>query len=122
MSWKRTWSLVVLGFVALVMSPVPSFAQDLGICGSLNNSFGPFDYRYKTSVKTELGDAHSMVEGAHFTPQIEQLIRGKTAVEPGPDIDYTLRAFPNPITEHSCRCHGLRYVPSRTSLRECDTQ
>lgn len=95
MSWKRTWSLVVLGFVALVISPVPSFAQDLGICGSLNNSFGPFDYRYKTSVKTELGDAHSMVEGAHFTPQIEQLIRGKTAVEPGPDIDYTLRAFPN---------------------------
>lgn len=95
MSWKRTWSLVVLGFVALVMSPAPSFAQDLGICGSLNNSFGPFDYRYKTSVKTELGDAHSMVEGAHFTPQIEQLIRGKTAVEPGPDIDYTLRAFPN---------------------------
>ncbi|WP_345794459.1 CDC27 family protein [Thauera sp. JM12B12] len=95
MYWKRKLLLVVMGFVALVMAPLPVFAQDLGLCGSLNNSFGPFDYRYKSSVRTELGDAHKMVEGAHFTADVEQLIRGKSMALPGGDIDYTLRAFPN---------------------------
>lgn len=74
----------------------PAHAQQLAMgCGTLKNHFGPFDYRYPTSVRTEFGDAHKMVEGAHFTPQVENLIRGQKAVEPGPDIDYTLRAFPN---------------------------
>lgn len=95
MFWKRMLSLAVLWLVAIVMPTAPAFAQDLGICGSLNNSFGPFDYRHKSSVRTELGDAHQMVEGAHFTANVEQLIRGKSTALPGGDIDYTLRAFPN---------------------------
>lgn len=95
MSWKRTLSFAVLGFVTLVMPPAPAFAQDVGTCGSLSNHFGPLDYRHKSSVRTEFGDAHSLVEGAHFTPEVEQLIRGKSTTHPGGDIDYTLRAFPN---------------------------
>jgi tetratricopeptide (TPR) repeat protein len=34
------------------------------------------------------------VEGAHFTPEVENLIRGRHG-SPAIDIDYTLRAFPN---------------------------
>ena len=30
--------------------------------------------------------------GAHFTPEVESLIRGHTTTTPGGDIDYTLRA------------------------------
>ncbi|MCK6433834.1 MAG: hypothetical protein HUU30_13635 [Burkholderiaceae bacterium] len=58
-------------------------------CGNLANSFGPHDYR------TERGQPLYLVESAHFTPQVEALIRGATARRPGSDIDYTLRAFPN---------------------------
>jgi hypothetical protein len=43
-----------------------------------------------------------LVEGAHFTPNVERLIRGKTATVPGPDIAYTLRVYPNhPRALHS---------------------
>ncbi len=57
-------------------------------CGSLGNGFGPFDYR---KVK---GPELAIVEGEHFTPSIEGLVRGKTGLIGG-DLDYTLRAFPN---------------------------
>jgi uncharacterized protein (TIGR02996 family) len=56
-------------------------------CGSLNNGFGPFDYR------TDI-DRRAVVETHHFTPEIEMLIRGRTG-SVGADLDYTLRAFPN---------------------------
>jgi tetratricopeptide (TPR) repeat protein len=69
-----------------------AFAQ----CGELTNSYGPYDYRTATNEERVL------VEGAHFTPNVERLIRGKTAVVPGPDIAYTLRAYPNhPRALHS---------------------
>lgn len=57
-------------------------------CGNLNEGYGPFDYR---TQRNEL----KIVEGVHFLPFIENLIRGKTSVSPGGDIDYTLRASPN---------------------------
>lgn len=53
-------------------------------CGSLQNGYGPYDYR---SERSKLG----VVETFHFTPDVEQL-RGHN---PGSDLDYTLRAFPN---------------------------
>lgn len=68
----------------------PSFAQaevnDFA-CGSLHNGYGPFDFR---SDKDKL----PIVEGAHFTPEVANLIRGRTGPIGG-DLDYTLRAFPN---------------------------
>lgn len=57
-------------------------------CGSLQNAHGPYDYRSVTPAERRL------VEGAHFTSQVEQLIRAETGYL-GQDIDYTLRAFPN---------------------------
>jgi len=85
------------GFIFLTVSllnglfaAIPSIAQTGDpACGPLANSFGPFDYR------TERGEKLHMVEGAHFLPYIEMLVRGKTNLTPGPDIAYTLRAFPN---------------------------
>jgi tetratricopeptide (TPR) repeat protein len=73
-----------------IFAAIPAFAQSGNpACGELGNTFGPFDYR------TERGEKLRMVEGAHFLPYIEALVRGKTSTTPGPDIDYTLRAFPN---------------------------
>ena len=40
-------------------------------------------------------DKLPIVLGAHFTPEVESLVRGKTNVTPGAAIDYTLRAIPN---------------------------
>lgn len=79
--------LLVLVFSATALAGI----EDLGpaTCGSLNNAYGPFDYRTATE------EQHRMVEGAHFLSYIESLKRGKNAVTPGPDIDYTLRVFPN---------------------------
>lgn len=56
-------------------------------CGPIQNAYGPFDFWVD---KDKLG----IVEGAHFTPEVETLRRGKSG-RIGGDIDYTLRAFPN---------------------------
>lgn len=58
-----------------------------GACGTLDNAFGPFDYR---TDKNKLG----IVERFHFTPSVEALKAGKSG-NLGGDLDYTLRAFPN---------------------------
>ena len=56
-------------------------------CGPLANAYGPYDYRTDR-------DKLPIVEAAHFTPEVESLIRGKSGYLGG-DLDYTLRAFPN---------------------------
>jgi tetratricopeptide (TPR) repeat protein len=60
-------------------------------CGPLRppGQYGPYDYRTATV------EQKSLVEGAHFSKQNELLIKGTSQERPGPDIDYTLRAFPN---------------------------
>lgn len=67
-----------------------AFAQTVGNCGALSSpgQYGPFDYRGDTGPQ-------AIVLSVHFTAEVEALIRGKTAREPGGDIDYTLRAIPN---------------------------
>jgi tetratricopeptide (TPR) repeat protein len=76
---------------AALLAAGASFAQPApSVCGPLGNGYGPYDYR------KEFGEAKRLVEGAHFKPEIEALISGKTADSTaGGDIDYTLRAFPN---------------------------
>ena len=72
----------------LASSPFPVFAQaSRSACGELNNAYGPYDYRSDR-------DKLPIVEIAHFTPEVEALMRGLTGLVGG-DIDYTLRAFPN---------------------------
>ena len=58
------------------------------ICGSLQNAYGPFDYR---SDKDKL----AIVESYHLTPNVVNLISTQSAGTIGGDLDYTLRAFPN---------------------------
>lgn len=62
----------------------------VNICGTLWSvgQYGPYDYRVDF-------DKLPIVLGAHFTPEVEMLIKGKTSTTPGNDIDYTLRAIPN---------------------------
>jgi tetratricopeptide (TPR) repeat protein len=59
------------------------------VCGDLKNAFGPFDYRVASPENKEI------VERAHFTSGVEHLVQGVTAKQPGADLAYTLRAFPN---------------------------
>lgn len=63
-------------------------ASPTGLCGPLDNGFGPFDYR--TARRQDI----DIVERHHFTPRVEALTGGETGPLGG-DLDYTLRAFPN---------------------------
>lgn len=87
----RQASLVIC--VALAGAGIPGTAAALNLevpgCGNLANAFGPWDYR------VDRGEPLRLVENAHFTPMVEGLIRGHTTTLPGPDLAYTLRAFPN---------------------------
>lgn len=56
-------------------------------CGALQNAYGPYDYRKDK-------DKLPIVEGAHLTPDVINLVKGKSGYIGG-DLDYTLRAFPN---------------------------
>lgn len=75
-------------FVALPAVALAA-AENEFLCGPLANAYGPFDYRTATP------DQRTLVEGAHFTREVETLVRGTTSHQPGGDINYTLRAFPN---------------------------
>lgn len=92
-----------LAFVALLLVVGPAQGQakappmviDETTCGSLGaTGYGPLDYR------TAAPDQKALVEGAHFTKDVENLkgyyneARGRRGA-PGDDLDYTLRAFPN---------------------------
>lgn len=62
-------------------------------CNGLGQGFGPFDYL----DRNRLVDQIKLVEGAHFDINVESLsgsARSRTG-NPLPDLDYTLRAFPN---------------------------
>lgn len=81
---------VFLLAVGVVFPAYPVSAQEVdgGACGSLENAYGPFDYRRIS------GQVLHLVEGHHFSPQVETLQRGQKGYLGG-DIDYTLRAIPN---------------------------
>lgn len=59
-------------------------------CGpmSLPMQFGPYDYRIDK-------DKLPIVEIAHFTAQVESLLRGQSTASFAGDISYTLQRFPN---------------------------
>jgi hypothetical protein len=83
------WVNVTAVATAFLLLTSTSLAQtQSSACGPLENAYGPYDYR---TDKAKL----PIVLGAHFTPEVEALIRGATSTRPGHDIDYTLRAIPN---------------------------
>jgi len=104
----RSFSWRFCVFPALLLAllfPTFSFGQILGLpseCGGLGfpkGGFWPSDYRasryrYELTYQSHAG-ALLVVEAHHFTPQVEALVHGETNTLPGPDIDYTLRHFPN---------------------------
>jgi tetratricopeptide (TPR) repeat protein len=73
---------------ALAASAASAVAQSAPPpCGSLDNAYGPYDYRTDR-------DKLQIVEVAHFTPPVEALLRGERG-HLSQDLDYTLRASPN---------------------------
>ena len=83
--------LVIFFGAILVATSLSSFAAgDCPAAISAPGQFGPFDYNNPENK----GQRLNIVESVHFTPQVEQLIRGQSGYIGG-DLDYTLRAFPN---------------------------
>lgn len=80
-------SLSVLLAGVMLLMPMATLAQS-SACGTLANAYGPFDYRKERNGMLRI------VEGAHFTPEVEMLVRGRSGYLGG-DLDYTLRAAPN---------------------------
>lgn len=69
-------------------------------CGDLANGFGPYDYRQHAGsqdFKTNQNNPLYLVHSAHFRPEMEALSHGGQGPKSdvGPELDYTLRAFPN---------------------------
>lgn len=82
----KIYVAIIFSYGFLWISSVNAEVNDI-VCGSLENGYGPFDFR---SNKKEL----PVVETHHFKPQVENLVKGTTG-SVGADIDYTLRAYPN---------------------------
>jgi tetratricopeptide (TPR) repeat protein len=57
---------------------------------TIQQGFGPYDYTNSQHVSAHL----QIVEVWHFTPEVENLTRGKSGTVYG-DLSYTIRAFPN---------------------------
>ncbi len=103
-------------FIGLFLAAAPAFAQvDANVCGPLEgNHYGPYDYRPDHFVaKPGDQESHSykrfLVDSAHFTSRVENLIGAQSGGQigpPGGDLNYTLRAFPN---HHRALMSVMRY-------------
>jgi len=95
----RLFALYLLTHFTLMVSS-GALAQSSSLaCGELRTGYGPFDYR---TDRNKLG----IVEQYHFTPEVEELIRGKSSIHIGQDLSYTLTAFPN---HHRALLSMMRY-------------
>lgn len=92
--------MLTLGAFCSIIYPSPSLfaaTEREIICGKLNAEganigiVGPFDYTNPAYKDNQL----FQVESAHFTPDVERLIKGNTSFGPNGDLNYTLLAFPN---------------------------
>lgn len=104
-------AIFIFFVLAVIVNGIARGAENDYSCGSLTNAYGPFDYR---TDKDKLG----IVEGAHFTPDVENLKKGQAGYLGG-DIDYTLRAFPN---HHRALMAMMRYGEKRHSDHPTDTR
>jgi tetratricopeptide (TPR) repeat protein len=126
------WRL--LGLCGMAALAVPALGQDLNVCGSLANHYGPYDYR--TERQGKLG----IVERSHFAPSVEMLVRGTDNASIEQHLNYVLRTSPNhhralvstirlgerlklpqiPSMDYSIECfleRGLRFQPDDTVVR-----
>lgn len=84
---RRSWQIWIAS-AWLFLASASAFAESFNVCGSLESTYGPYDYRTQK-------DLLKIVEQAHFTSDIENLGSGRTRLKVGADISYTLRASPN---------------------------
>lgn len=107
---------LALSLVGSLFAATPAAAQvSAEYCGSLANGFGPFDYRpdRNNPGTGSHSEKLAVVEGAHFTQEIELLIRGRSGgADPGADMNYTLMVFPN---HHRALISVMRYGEKRAS-------
>ena len=81
-----------LALVVILSISLGAHAAGFKVCGDIYaKRYGPFDYTNPEDFKKRL----PIVEQYHFTADVENLIAGNTARVPGPDLSYTLSAFPN---------------------------
>lgn len=88
----RSFGLLLTIVAASCFAPLALAQTGEAVCGNPFKSwFGPYDYR--TAPKGALEN----VETHHFTPQVEQMIRGVTTgvTDMGKDVAYVLGVFPN---------------------------
>jgi len=131
-----TWRIVLTA--ALLQLSAQALAQAANVCGSLENHYGPYDYRVERNGRLRI------VERYHFTPEVEALIRGESG-SIGGDLDYTLHTSPNhhralmalvrygerlkstqpPAMQYSIDCYfdrAVRYQQDDTVVRELFAQ
>ena len=101
-------ALLAAGLAGLASQAMAQNAAPENACGSLKNSYGPFDYRTQR-------ESLAVVEAVHFNQTTEMLIRpmGRNF---GGDFDYTLRASPN---HHRALISMARYS-ERTNAPKLD--
>ena len=103
-------------FLSFFLACAPVLAQvNANFCGPIaGNHYGPYEYRsdhFVAAPNDQESYSHKrvLVDGAHFTPRVENLIGSQSGGRngpPGADIDYTLRAFPN---HHRALMSVMRY-------------
>lgn len=101
-SFHRVSWVVAKFLLAALIGPISHQTVAQGLppsCGTLSQSWGPFDYRPERYIWEPTYRSHkallAIVENAHFTHEVENLFRGKTGALPGGDLSYTLGVFPN---------------------------
>jgi tetratricopeptide (TPR) repeat protein len=77
--------------VGAVSAPFVGADLNGSLCTGVSTGHGPFDYVQRNNFKHDL----YLVEMAHFTPDVEYLVKGNTSEGPMGDLNYTLRAWPN---------------------------
>jgi tetratricopeptide (TPR) repeat protein len=81
---------VTFWLLVLLTTQVSAGEVDCGLV-SKPGQFGPFDYRDPANRKKTL----PTVEAYHFTPNVENLMKGESSESIGSDLSYVLQAFPN---------------------------
>jgi hypothetical protein len=92
------WAMTLALLLGVALDARGQTEEDLPQqCGTIRNSYGPFDYRTATK------DEKDLVEYAHFYREYGAYLKGSWTVDIGNQVgnhvaaglDYTLRAFPN---------------------------